>query len=147
MQFTYAGYTFLHQASSERTNLARDRLSFILCVAGRTLEITSGGDRRVWKIPWHALHGSDRVTPRRFPVHRHGRWPANAQSHQNPSLRESDKTCAAPNLVIVQRRPPRACAVPTPAFSLMSVKFRSLCHGLHTLGPFFHLQCQQPCAK
>ena len=106
------------------------------------LEITGGGHMRglevlkasiAWK--WLCeLHEN-------FPVHRPRRWPTQRPVSTKPFICGSDKTCAAPRLLILQGR-----AMPAPSLSLMPVRSQSCCHGLHTLGlphPVFPLPYQR----
>ena len=113
LQFYCSSYAFHLRASSElsaQSSLAKDRLYLIPCVAGRVLEITRGGHSRVWKFSRGALHVSGRANAAGIsPCTAAGCGPRNAQSQQKPLFCGYDRTCAAPNLLIVLRRAPCLC--------------------------------------
>ena len=148
LQCYCSGYAFHLRSSfgqSAHSNLARDRLSLLPCVAKKVLEIASGKHRGFGRLQCtHCMA---------LAVQRRGRSPHNAAGGDRATLNLSktlcffcgyDGTCAAPSPLIVQRRAlclcnanpfvfpyARAIPIPLPRF--------------HALGPhpfFFHLQYQ-----
>ena len=135
---------------SAQSNLARDRLSLLPCVAKKVLEITSGKHKGFGRFQCtHCMA---------LAVQRRGRSLRNAAGGHRATLNLSKTLCFVGMILIVQRRAlclcsaaPCACAMPTPALSLMPGQFRSLCHGFrHWAHPTAFLPLAvptQPCAK
>ena len=94
LQCYCSGYAFHLQASSgqsAQSNLARDRLSLLPCVAKKVLEITSSKHRGFGRFQGTHCHGISVQRRGHFPAQRHGRRPRNAQGY--------DVACAAPSLL------------------------------------------------
>ena len=153
LQCYCSGYAFQLRSSfgqSAHSNLARDRLSLLPCVAKKVLEIASSKHRGFGRFQCtHCMA---------LAVQRRGRSPRNAAGGDRATLNLSKtlcfvgdernlcsaepSDCAAPRPVLVQCRPlrfphARAIPIPLPRF--------------HALGPptrFFPLAVPtQPCAK